>query len=475
MTEETSKSSSSMNGFMKFLSASFLTQLFGRLLSFTANQVLVKLLIPAHFGIWSVRLALVLETITFWAREGVRKAATRCKEARYKYALLPLLIGIIATPVVVGFVIKSQPEGVDGYSVAVLLTGVGSLLELVSEMWAVPQLAIMNGGALAKITSFAFLVRSLTVVTLVKQFYDSASSTYKLMLCYGVANCVYGFVLTFGFLIKCGKPIVETPGKREFLSLQPFAFQTILQWLFAQGERMVLLMSNSPEQVGVYGFVSDISSLLARIVFAPIEASVFSLCATNKEPPIHIVAMAARFVVYIGLCAAGFGPPIAPKLLEIMYGEKWSGHDAQSTLTAVCRVMPIMTLNGVTEAFANARLPPRQLDLYNILLAIVSVTYFGFMYYLSRIYGACGAVYANGINMCLRSTMAIYVIFSECGRVWSLFPHPIPSVVLLALAIEGRHISIKISIGLVPVVGLLIAYAERKSITKVFSTFIKKE
>ena len=464
-----------MLGFVRFWSASFVTQLSSRVLSFMANQFLVKLLTPAHFGIWSVRLGLVLETIVYWAREGVRKAASRSKENRHRYALLPLLIGVVAAPIVLAIAARSQPEGVDGFFVACVLTALCAMLELCGEMWAVPQLADMKGGALAQVSSFAFVIRSVTVVTLVYRFYDpDAESTWPLMMCFGVANLGYGAVLVIGFWAKCGKPVVEMPTANEFASLKPFAFQTILQWLFAQGERMILLMSNTPEQVGVYGFVSDLTSLLARVVFAPIESAVFSVCATSEQPPIEILSMCTRLVVYIGLGAAAFGPPIGPRLLRVVYGEKWSGVDAKRTLAAVCRVMPVMTFNGVTEAYANARLTAKRLEIYNILLAIVSVIYFAFMYILSKSFGACGAVYSNGINMSLRSMMAIFVIFSECGRVFSIFPRLLPLLFLTAIAVFGSHIDIRICIALLPVAGLLILVAERHTL-QTLRSFVKRD
>lgn len=462
-----------LGGFMKFWSASFLTQVFARLLSFAANQFLVKMLTPAHFGIWSVRLGLVFETITYWSREGVRKAAARSKENRYKYALLPLFIGLIVAPVVLGIVWRSAPEDVDGFFIACVLTAVGSLLELVGEIWAVPLLAIMSGGALAKVSAAAFLTRSFSVVSLVYLFYDQDSnSTLKLMLCYGSTNLLFGVVLVITFFIKCGKPVFEMPTKQELASLKPFAFQTVLQWLFAQGERMVLLMSNTPDQVGVYAFVSDLSSLLARLIFAPLESAVFSLCATSEKPPVEVLSMCTRLLVYIGLCASAFGPPIGPRVLRVVYGEKWSGEDAKKTLAAFCRVMPMMTLNGVTEAFANARLPPRQLEVYNLILAVVSVIYFGLMYVLSQSYGAAGAVCSNGVNMSLRSIMALYVIFSECGPLLSVFPRPAPFVALVAISFTASYLDVRLVIALIPVVGVLILFAERDTI-RGLRTFLK--
>jgi oligosaccharide translocation protein RFT1 len=347
------------------------------------------------------------------------------------------------------------------------------MCELVGEVWAVPQLAGLNGGSVAKVTGFAFLMRSLFVVVAVKTY--GVGDESRLMVCFGTANLVFGVLIVAGFLGQCGMPRVERPTMAELKSLLPFGFQTFLQWMFSQGERMVLLASSTPEQIGVYGFVSDLSSLIARIIFAPIESSVFSICASSERVPVDVLTIASRLVVYVGLAAAAFGPKLAPPILAAVYGEKWTGAEAIATFAAVCRILPLMALNGVTEAFANARLGDRRLGIYNLLLAGVTVLYFALTAVLNRYYGPPGAVYANGVNMGIRSTMAISVIFRECGRLWTIFPRPLVIEAFFVIALVSPFTPYLAVMSCVPVIGGFVLFSEWKAIRNMIGLIRKPE
>lgn len=461
-----------MDSVLKYWSSHFLFQVFSKVISFTSNQLLVRSLPPSLFGIWSVRLALLQETIVFWARDGIRKAASRSTNP-YRFAILPFIIGIITSPIVIFASIKSAPD-VDGYTVAVIMTATSSILELICEMWAVPQVAAMNGAIIAKSTGPAFLIRSLSSIVLSRLLFKSEDNTFPLMICFGAANIIFGLVLIAGYLFRCGKPRIEKPTREEYKAIMPFAFQTILQWLFSQGERMVLIASNTEEQIGVYGFVSDISSLVARLLFAPVEASVFSMCASKKPLEFDMYCLIVRFVVYVGLCSATFGPPIGPLILQKVYSRRWSGEESKAALTAFMRIMPFMAFNGVTEAFSNARLSEHALFYYNILLAAVSGIYFTLIFYLSKIYGTQGAIYANGVNMTLRSIMAAVVIYREFRKIRYLFP-PIWLIAVFGIFIyEIHNLNLITIILFMPIFGATILFSERKQIKKLIHNLKRK-
>ncbi|KAH0786887.1 protein RFT1 isoform X1 [Histomonas meleagridis] len=349
------------------------------------------------------------------------------------------------------------------------LTCVAALIELVGEFWCVPQLSQLQGGIVAKVTAPAYLLRSLVAVLLTKFFYNS---TVTLMIIFGFCNLLFSLCIVVGFLFRCGKPLISLPTKVEFLSLRPFVVQTIIQWLFSQGERLLLTSSYNDDQIGVYGMVSDLCSLVARIIFAPIESSAFSLFAKSQNPPIEVLQICCRFVIYIGLLASSYGPVLGPVVLRKVYGPKWSGDDVKSVLSAFCRIMPFMALNGVTEAFPNARLPRNKLEVYNRKLLIVNVIYLTMMYWLGKIFGPHGAVYANGVAMSIRSCMAIHVIYLECGQaVKTIFPSAIVLAVLLLLSIFGNMLGAIVMIITIPIVAGIIIVFEKELLKKLIGMF----
>jgi oligosaccharide translocation protein RFT1 len=238
---------------------------------------------------------------------------------------------------------------------------------------------------------------------------------------------------------------------------------------------MILLWSSTAEEIGIYGFVSDLSSLIVRLVFAPIEASVFSVCASREKAPVDEFCLGARIVVYVGLTAAAFGPSLGLPVLHRVYGDKWSGPIAKSTFSAFCRVMPFMALNGVTEAFANARLPADVLEVYNLKLTAVTLIYFALMFALARLFGPAGAIYANGVNMSLRSWMAIRVIIDECGMLWDIFPPASLAVMEAVVAFAAYFVGWKVSLPAAPIVAGAILYSERKWISNIIGLFRSSE
>ena len=462
-----------MSSFLSFLGFSFLIQFFSKIISFGSNQLLIRSLPPSLFGLWSVRLSIISDTIVFWSRDGVRKSASRSKNPK-KYSILPLIFGIIISPIVFLINFYSLPN-ISGFIYAVLLTCLGSIFELIGEIWAIPQLASMEGNILAKVSGPAFLIKSLSAIFLTSFYYKDESSTFNLMISFGLSNLLYGLIIPLGFLFFSGLPNFEFPTKIELISLRPFAFQTILQWLFSQGERLILLFTRTQEEIGVYGFVSDIASLIARLIFAPIESSIFTLCATSNNPPIESLSMACRFVTYIGLGAMSFGPHLAPPLMKKIYGNKWNNLDSQKSLSTYFKIMPFLAINGITEAYSNARLTSKKLEIYNLLLTFISLIYFILMYYLGKNYGISGTIYSNGINMFLRSLMALYVIFKDFGLIiLNLFPNFF-LIILFLIILFLNNLKIINYLILIVLIGFLILYFEKSILKQFFILILKKK
>lgn len=464
-----------MESFLSFWSSNFIINLFSKLLSFVSNQFLIRLLDQKLFGIWAVRLSLISDTIVFWSRDGVRKAAAKSgNSSTYKkYCLIPIIIGLVISPFVL-YASYVSGSDISGFGYAVILTNCGALLELVGELWCIPQLSELNGSIVAKVTAFAYLFRSIMAVVLTKCFIGSKYETKVLMIVFGLCNFFFGISIVFGFILRCGMPSFEMPTKAEIKSLRPFAFQTVLQWLFSQGERMVLLMSNSNEQIGVYGMISDLCSLVARIIFAPIEASAYSAFAKSQQPPLEILQMCCKVVTYVGLLAASYGPILGPSILFKIYGSKWTNNDVKSVFAAFCRIMPFMALNGVTEAYPNARLSASRIERYNFLLLFVNIIYFVLMFVMGKKYGPSGTVYSNGVSMIIRSLLAINVIFEQIGVTFSIFP-PLSLLLMFAsLMLFGSHLGFKLLFATVPFVLMLIISYERELIRKI-SVLFKKD
>lgn len=124
-------------------------QLFSRLFTFALNQALFRLASPTAFGAAAIQLELLLSTILFLSREGVRNALLRAPQfansksensnaqtRRRNLAFLPLLLGIpLALAASAGYgqlaghEIKAQPR----FELTVAIYALAAVAELCSE------------------------------------------------------------------------------------------------------------------------------------------------------------------------------------------------------------------------------------------------------------------------------------------------------------------------------------------------------
>jgi hypothetical protein len=68
-----------------------------------------------------------------------------------------------------------------------------------------------------------------------------------------------------------------------------FGLQALEKHFLAEGEKMVLVSVESAYSQGVYGLVSNLGSLVARLVFQPIEEAAFTVRGTNLGTFLHCI------------------------------------------------------------------------------------------------------------------------------------------------------------------------------------------
>lgn len=130
-----------------------LLQLFSRLFTFALNQALVRLVSPQVFGTASIQFELLLSTILFLSREGVRNALLRAKTPSGDHdkkkdapgaedtlianiSLLPVLLGIPTTILTTFLYIRnssSETSSQPHFHLSVVIYALSALLELLSE------------------------------------------------------------------------------------------------------------------------------------------------------------------------------------------------------------------------------------------------------------------------------------------------------------------------------------------------------
>lgn len=207
--------------------------------------------------------------------------------------------------------------------------------------------------------------------------------------------------------------------------------QTGIKWLLTEGDKLLISAFATLEDQGMYALSANYGGLIARMLFRPIEDSsrnLFAqLCATSapprsqklttgKEktqptqlsPGIHQASIILRDLLRIytiaSLIAFAIGPTAAPLLLQLVAGARWADSGAGVVLATYCYCIPLLAINGVSEAFVAATASTAELRAQSLWMTAFSAGFAVSAYVFLRVLdlGAQGLVLANCVNMALR-------------------------------------------------------------------------
>lgn len=194
--------------------------------------------------------------------------------------------------------------------------------------------------------------------------------------------------------------------------------QNIFNQLLTYGDGYLIATFASLPSQGAYALASNYGGLLARIILQPIEESSRSLfgrlpasqtASKNKDNPIlsqaktHLTTL-LRLYLLLSLFATSLGPPLAPILLRLVAGSRWTHTEAPGVLATYCYYIPLLAINGILEAFVSVVATDPQITRQTVW----KVAFFGafaatgFLALRVLDLGARGLVVANAVTMALR-------------------------------------------------------------------------
>lgn len=159
--------------------------------------------------------------------------------------------------------------------------------------------------------------------------------------------------------------------------------------------------------------VSDTKSTVAAVA-KPSQDGVNKASTTLRD--------ILKFYSLISLAAFSLGPSIAPLLLKVVAGSKWADTGAGEVLGVYCYYIPLLAINGVTEAFVAAVADNKELYAQSVWMGAFFAGFAGSAYLFLRVLelGAKGLVYANCVNMALRIVFNLSFVrrfFARNGQV----------------------------------------------------------
>lgn len=448
-----------------------LLQIVSRALTFVVNQVLLRYLSPEILGI-STQLELFSISVLYFARDSIRVAlqrqrtsdepqgldeegdgggrktsvklpetytsTTRAQEV-VNLSYIALGLGLPLTYIFAKLYIRSASSQVlqtpylqESLSIYALATA----LELINEpSFAVAQQQMLYGTR-ASAETLATFARCL--VTCGTAVWASRTKSTLGALPFALGQLSYAVVINITYWLKIS-PLRHKAGFSIFLKSLPrhpqyflsrFSIphltlalnlyaQSTFKHLLTTGDSLLIAALTSLPSQGAYALASNYGSLLARILFQPLEESSRSLFGrllpprpvthtpqtrANLNHATSYLSSLLHFYALVSLVSTALGPTLAPLLLHTVAGSRWTHTPAPAVLAAYCYYIPLLALNGILEAFVSAAATPAQLRQQSAWMFAFSAAFATTGVLLLKVWdlGARGLVLANAVNMALR-------------------------------------------------------------------------
>ncbi|KAK3109674.1 Oligosaccharide translocation protein rft1 [Teratosphaeriaceae sp. CCFEE 6253] len=430
-----------------------LLQICSRALTFALNQVLLRFLSPQLLGV-AVQLELYIISTLYFSRESLRVATQRRSDGGVQAAInlsyLAIFAGLPVGALLAHLYLQSNYPDLPYLTTALRINEFTVMIELLGEpgFVAVQQNMLYRTRAAAEAS--AVIMKTLATAGLV--FWSKHYGRELGVLPFAAGELAYSTSLTIVYLSQTAsvarlkqfsllpkKMQASLPSQQYILSLfsKPLLhlsaslyLQTGIKWLLTEGDKILVSAFATLEDQGMYALSANYGGLIARMLFRPIEDSsrnLFArLCAaptpseSSKKPDektlskendssnINQAATILRDILHVysiaSLVAFAIGPTAAPLLLQLVAGSRWTDSGAGEVLATYCYCIPLLAINGVSEAFVSATASTSELQRQSIWMGAFSAGFAASAYVFLRVLdmGAKGLVLANCVNMALR-------------------------------------------------------------------------
>ncbi|UKZ67908.1 uncharacterized protein TrAtP1_009067 [Trichoderma atroviride] len=468
---------------IKGASLLIILQVASRLVTFVANQLLLRFLTAPLLAL-STQLEVFYLSVLFFARESLRVAiqrqgiagAANTKEdetdddaaaaerqegqAVVNLGYLAVGLGSIVS-VALGWMYLASASAdtlqTPWLVESLWLYGIAAMVELMSEPCFVLMQTRLQFGTRATAESIATFLRCTVVfgsaVWASRKGLDIGVLPFALgQLSYGISLLVVYLASGYRLALNTGFSLLpkQLASNQNVVFLLSYFYkptvnlagsmmaQSVVKHLLTQGDTFLISLFSNPEAQGVYALANNYGSLLARLLFQPVEESSRSYFSRLLSSPsssngqsssqpsssvkeakqnLHTIL---RLYILLSAIIVSIGPFAAPALLSIVAGKLWTGSGAGQVLSTYCFYIPFMGLNGITEAFVASVASEAQVHRQSFWMGLFSAAFAASAFLFMRVFplGAIGLVYANIINMLCRiiwSSVFINKFFKSHG------------------------------------------------------------
>ncbi len=422
------------------------------------NTALIRYTHAEVLGFAGHDMELLLSSILFLAREGVRLTALRNdfripsiatqSLVNLSWCVLPVGMCLAGTA---AWVFGSQARTSDEVA-TVLIFAAAAVLECAIEPMYIIVMGTLQMGVRVRAEGSAAFVKTVITTLLVLKFELAATA-------FAIGQAAYAAVLVSvyvwwassshslvrvlpAWLAPTKKQDSTTDGEpptgdddtatlgsfifwRHLRLGRSFAGQGALKHVLSEGDRMLLSAGASRADKGAYNVVSSLGSLAPRLLFQPIEdasRNLFGIMAHSDtaagkrrkalEAPDSWLALCLtlRSVALVGVIFMFMGPPFTRVLVKLLLSAEWASSVVPAGLAMFCVYVAAMAVNGITEAFVFAVVNEGDLVKLNGRLLIISLLYGAIAWMALAQYGVPGLIAAASLNMAMRSANSMWFI-----------------------------------------------------------------
>lgn len=453
----------------------FVVNIVQKLSTFALNQALIRWTPPEVFGQAFIQYDLLLSTLLFLSREGIRLSVLRANitndRDRQEIVNLSWIPPVLLTVVIVF-------QTLFGYFAngrVAMLYCTGALLESLGEPFYNVFQSALEIHARLRAETVAVSLRCLVA------FYCIAHLRMGIAG-FGVAQVVYGGAYTVVLVVQLyfshirtdlGERLrvgnffprslsvntgQETPWLLRWLATEQTAsvawtltLSSVVKHLLTEADKIALnLAGRSSAEMGVYAVTNNYGSLVARMVFLPVEDSAriafakgaadvrtrASAASASLGDPSRkhtraqdvqavvdslralcvLFSRLVRLMAAVGVFFPVVGCAYSELAVGVLFAPQWRIAETVQTLSLYCAYIFVLGVNGVTEAFVQAVAPPASLGRLGAGLVGSTAMFAVSVVPCVQLFGTGGIVLANALSMAARVAFNLWFVHGTFSR-----------------------------------------------------------
>ncbi|KRY90199.1 Protein RFT1 -like protein [Trichinella pseudospiralis] len=442
----TESSQNDVGIFLKTTSYNVLLQVAFRSLTFLVNAILLHLIPISLLGVVNVRLMLLYGTVYYFSREPFRRSCLQREENSLRIQTINVIpavsfcLSLLCTFIWV-FLLRDPNEDTSTkyYGISACMYALSTVIETFAEPLCIIAQNLKQFHVKMTFEAIQMIIRQFFSLLLVYFFPNLSLLAFAFGMI--VSSSAYAVLYYLYFLNGFYKPkdrqVNEPPNElnaavsvfpqfskgfdNETLTLvYGFWKHGMIKQFLTEGERYVMTFFNllNFRDQGVFDVVSNLGSLVARIVLAPLEENAYIYFSQHliRGMPEEFAVVHDTFsnllklVSLIGLTSVVFGQAYSYPLLKLYGGRSLIIASGPSLLRMYSFYVFLIALNGITECFMFSIMRLKEVDRHKLWLFYFCLVFLFSAVLLCQLFGSIGFIMANCINMIFRVAYSCWFI-----------------------------------------------------------------